>query len=495
VVAAITLLLARLPADQLITIVPDDAYFYLKTAWHVASGHGSTFDGLNATNGYHPLYLGVLAVLSAIVPLQGLDGLRAVLWLDAACTIAWFGVMALVARRLGWTRWETWALMGLLLPLAAIGETGMEVNLLLPLAWGFVALSAGPGLTPAREWQAGAVGALACLARLDSIAFVGLVALGSASARYGWPWPSWRPPIAALVRLVGPSVLALGGFAVWNAVVFGHPSTVSSWLKAGAQPELAAIGGALDLSPQTLVLLLTAVTSAAAVLRAVQTRRAADLPLAALGLWAAIYVVAMTVLLRGGLEAWYYPLPVSAAVVAGVGVMRGLLARDARPLNAVLLAGALLGVVAAGLALRIQLGRGWYFADGLAMGRWIDDRLPAPARVFQVDNSGIVAYFAERAVINGDGLINGWDYQRALRAGRLPEYLASLNVEYLVFDEADATTAPEVAVPLWNAPAVTLWFERPPEELARFGRFVLWRIDPRMARVTRPGEAAPHGVR
>jgi hypothetical protein len=160
-------------------------------------------------------------------------------------------------------------------------------------------------------------------------------------------------------------------------------------------------------------------------------------------------------------------------------------------LHGLLFVGALLGVAAAGLALRVQLGRGWYFADGLAMGRWIHERLPDAARVFQVDNAGIVAYFAERAVINGDGLINGWDYQRELRAGRLPEYLAALGVEYLVFDEADTAPVAEVSVPLWNAPAVTLYFDRPPAELARFGRFVLWRIDPRSARVTPPGGRRP----
>jgi hypothetical protein len=168
-----------------------------------------------------------------------------------------------------------------------------------------------------------------------------------------------------------------------------------------------------------------------------------------------------------------------------------VLARHQRVLGSLLFAGALLGAVAAGLALRVQLGRGWYFADGLAMGRWIGEQLPEPARVFQVDNAGIVAYFAERAVINGDGLINGWDYQRELRAGRLPQYLSALGVEYLVFDEADTAPIAEVAVPLWNGPAVTLFFDHPPGELVRFGRFVLWRIDPRSARVTPPGGAVP----
>ena len=33
----------------------DDAFFYIKTAQNISVGLGSTFDGLNQTNGYHPL--------------------------------------------------------------------------------------------------------------------------------------------------------------------------------------------------------------------------------------------------------------------------------------------------------------------------------------------------------------------------------------------------------------------------------------------------------
>ncbi|HID08358.1 MAG TPA: hypothetical protein EYP10_14555, partial [Armatimonadetes bacterium] len=36
---------------------PDDVFYYLKTAMNIAQGHGSTFDGVNRTNGYHPLWM------------------------------------------------------------------------------------------------------------------------------------------------------------------------------------------------------------------------------------------------------------------------------------------------------------------------------------------------------------------------------------------------------------------------------------------------------
>jgi hypothetical protein len=54
----------------------DDAYYYFKVAQNISEGHGSTFDGLNKTNGYHPLWMLIcvpifaLARFDLILPLR-----------------------------------------------------------------------------------------------------------------------------------------------------------------------------------------------------------------------------------------------------------------------------------------------------------------------------------------------------------------------------------------------------------------------------------------
>ena len=56
--------------------IRDDAYYYFKVAQNISEGHGSTFDGLHATNGYHPLWLLIcipifaLARYDLILPLR-----------------------------------------------------------------------------------------------------------------------------------------------------------------------------------------------------------------------------------------------------------------------------------------------------------------------------------------------------------------------------------------------------------------------------------------
>ncbi len=54
----------------------DDAYYYFKVAQNISEGHGSTFDGINQTNGYHPLWMAInvpifaLARFDLVLPLR-----------------------------------------------------------------------------------------------------------------------------------------------------------------------------------------------------------------------------------------------------------------------------------------------------------------------------------------------------------------------------------------------------------------------------------------
>lgn len=56
--------------------VRDDAYYYFKVAQNITEGNGSTFDGINITNGYHPLWMIIcipifaLARFDLILPLR-----------------------------------------------------------------------------------------------------------------------------------------------------------------------------------------------------------------------------------------------------------------------------------------------------------------------------------------------------------------------------------------------------------------------------------------
>ena len=62
------------------TSVPDDAFYYLEIAHRMSVGQGATFDGINPTNGFHPMWQGILA--AAGVFWSGTDLLRVSLLLE-----------------------------------------------------------------------------------------------------------------------------------------------------------------------------------------------------------------------------------------------------------------------------------------------------------------------------------------------------------------------------------------------------------------------------
>ncbi len=55
----------------LLNTLPDDAFYYFRIARNIVEGYGSTFDGVNITNGYHPLWMLVLLPIFKIFSVGG----------------------------------------------------------------------------------------------------------------------------------------------------------------------------------------------------------------------------------------------------------------------------------------------------------------------------------------------------------------------------------------------------------------------------------------
>jgi hypothetical protein len=469
--------LAFTPAEKLPLLFPDDAFFYLKTANHIGQGDGSTFDGVNSTNGYHPLYMALLSGVAAIWPLEGPDGLRIVFALDVLLMMAWLWGVARVAEALAFGPLLTMSLGASVLPVAFGNDFGTEAKLLLPLAWFFLLAAIRSQRPSASLLWPGCIGAAVCLARLDAILFVGLV--GTAVLWNRWSASGTRPTLGEAFQLLGPAAGVLGALAVFNLIVYGHSATVSSWLKVGSRAlELQSGVPFFIMGPELMGFVAVAVLlAAAAVIAAVRNPSEQAILLGALGLWIIVYFTIMFSLLRGGLEAWYFPLPFSVAALLGWSHIRARL-DAARRIRQLALAAALVGGVGlAALSIQYRLSLTWLLSDGISLASWMSTHLPGEARVYQVDNSGVVAYLSGRSVINGDGLINSWAYQESLRRGELPSYLAEHKVTYFVWDEYRDEADIEIPVPLWNEPPITLGFRERPEIAARFGRFVLLHTD------------------
>ncbi|MCI0609478.1 MAG: hypothetical protein L0Z71_10510 [Anaerolineae bacterium] len=66
----------------------DDAYYYFKVAQNISEGYGSTFDRINPTNGYHPLWMSICIPIFALARFDLVLPLRILLLVMSGLSVA-----------------------------------------------------------------------------------------------------------------------------------------------------------------------------------------------------------------------------------------------------------------------------------------------------------------------------------------------------------------------------------------------------------------------
>ena len=216
-------------------LISDDAYYYFVTARHLAGGMGPTFDGQAITNGFHPLWMLVLAPLFRLFPHDLWLPVRAALSLTVLCDL-FSGTLIydLLRRRTGpATALVAGAAWFLLPPTALLGLQGLEASLSTMLMLQLLRhLDRGDDGVIWTLRSAGAVGAwlgLAGLARTDNLPAAGLAAAAIALLRSS-PAPV-RQRLRWLAGVAGASIVVTAPWFVWNLVNFGTLVQVSGQVK------------------------------------------------------------------------------------------------------------------------------------------------------------------------------------------------------------------------------------------------------------------------
>jgi len=238
VLPALTVLLDR-GGQAPFWFLAGDAYLYLGIA-QASSGLGFSFDGTEATNGFHPLWQVWIRILTVILPGGPMAVMHAVLWSALALTAV--GVLTLgaaIARLTG-----SWVLALLAVPgvwFLTLGQgfmnlavwqflDGMEAALAFALA-GLLALTIahwpGPQAGALRHLKLGGLLGVIVLTRLDEAFLV----LALALTVFLWPGTGWarRFVMAALVAL--PGALAVAAYVGWSLQTTGLPMPVSGAAK------------------------------------------------------------------------------------------------------------------------------------------------------------------------------------------------------------------------------------------------------------------------
>jgi len=444
------------------TITFDDAYYYFAIGRNLAHGYGSTFDRVDLTNGYHPLWQGI-----SVIPFWlGLDDLAAVRSLLLLQLALWAATLWLVLGRVGdavagWPALRettpsrrraadltlvvvTVLLLvnPFLLKMVVNGlESGVEVPVLALLLVRAVGCRGRFVSTSSRGHRlvTGALLALAFLARTDAVLLFAAIGLWCLLDK----GPDTAPTSLAGRALRTVEVLAIPAVVVavylgLNAVWFHTALQISGTVKRLplTAPRLVMAGVWVVVAVAALLACRRAPSKRSKVLRVRRFLRATG--------WCAAFCILLVgyyATLQAVPYLWYFcPLALYGmwlVLLFVADLVEGSLAEaPAHKALAVALAPALI------VALPLVVGLVWQGRSFLDPGEralmvhdreagvWLRHNLPAGERAASWD-AGVIGYFSHRPVVNLDGVVNSKAWYDAVGRGTTAAFLRDRNVSWV----------------------------------------------------------------
>lgn len=478
----VRLIVASLPESVLLTqVVPDDAFYYFVIARNAALGLGFTFDGLLATNGFHPLW--ALALTPVFGLFQGPDvAITASLVLGALLDLGAAYCLVRVAERIQ-PRSGPWvAAIYLFNPRIVLESVnGLETSLAMFFLASFLWLLAtreeadrgvGDGVV------LGGLAGLCFLARTDLAVIVAAVSVGWALRRMQRAGVAiWRDVnfLRKLAAFIGVGILVVLPWflwsldrvgTIWQSSAVALPALIQDRIAQGGDLWGGLYGPVLNFSLRAAVIypgaawLVWAIASLVPRLRfayspdprmgadgvresdgsgATDPPRAGDPTGAPPGLWSermlwialggAAVLLAVHTVVRWYPRGWYFvPWAGLVSVVAGIHAAR--FSRRTPRLWSRGLA-ALIVLLFALQSVRMTQDVAYPGQpDWVRAGAWIRQNTPADT-VIGAFNAGILAYYADRTVINLDGAVD-WGAVHARDQRRLLPYLQAREGRFVI---------------------------------------------------------------
>lgn len=387
-------LVAWLWAPASLALPFDDAWYYQTIARHVAAGDGFTHDGLQPTNGFHPLWQLTLVPLMALASDLGPGGaMRLTLGLQIALVFA--GLLALDRRFAGVA---LAAAVGLTNPYAFKAIVGGMESALLVALLAFAIANAERWRREGAAVRSGLLLGAIVLARLEALAFA-VAYLGLVG----------REDRSFALRAAAALLVPIG---VWTAVAFaavGTPIPVSGLRQSG----LPRLGLASALGLGWLVAGLVAL---------VFLRRKPAV--AALALFVGVQLAYVGLFQGRWLPSLWYLAPALLFAALAATAIAGRVPRFAPAAFALLW---LLGA-AFGWAHRVDAASYSSYEGARRDGRWLATRLGSDDWAAGWD-VGIVAAHSGGRVANLEGLVAAPDFDPR----EVPAFLnAHPEIRYLV---------------------------------------------------------------
>lgn len=422
--------LSALP-ENLVCRFEDDAFFYATIARNAVEEGTVSFDGVSETNGFHPLWMGILTVTRFIFPndtgfLQAASVLSSLLLFAA-------GIVAVIFMRGQFSPVVILPVLLLFLRyMRDFSHLAMETSILIPLA--FTVLVMLDRITPESSkrflFAFGSLLALTGLARLDASLLALLAGV--------WAVSRCRRRKSAVI-VFSPGMVAGILYLAVNKLLFHSWLSVSGTIKASGPgvntlfaKQLFLLSDPMGIrSPWGLYLLFLLLS--VAVLFFKKTRPSVKVT----SLFMILFTVSQLFLSSWRLWYWYaYPAVLFCVFVLPL-LLQKLLTLFGLSERLLHTAGFMLLVVSFVSA----VFWGWHYGEGntgdfrvrnMHIAGELNRIMSDSTLIAMGDRAGSFAYFFRGGVAQVEGLAGNAELVTAIRQERLQEYLRQIGVDYIL---------------------------------------------------------------
>ena len=424
---------------NLISVTPDDASYYLKIAENYTFGKGFTFDNINGTNGFQPLWeFLIIPVMFISDSMSQENKLRIILFLQLILLSLSFIVFNKILSRYYSGKFILAFSICFAVFVYFNALNGMESSLMILLTSLLFRSAVNSEIFNEEKGSGfffGIILGLLILSRLDMI-FI-------AVCIFIFLIPGFRKDglAKAFKIILGTSVIVLP-YLLYNLTVFGNVIPVSGYLKAGF--SIADITGKLRLLMQyresyflffSVVFLIWHVLSER---RSDEDRKNSfSAMVTVLIISNALLFLYMLLFLNWVIFYWYFiPFSLTFSVLTCIVFSNLLKDRKSAFLNISYFAVISFISVYWGYKIyfnyspdKYSTGNNWNI-ESYNAAIWTRNHTDMQDN-FAMKDAGHFSFFSGRNVINLDGLANNFEYQEVLKNKKLNEYLINNHVKYI----------------------------------------------------------------
>lgn len=419
------------PINYLIKFTSDDSYFYLKVALNYANNFVSSFDTINPTNGYHPLWMFLLSgVFKLALTLRHFDEeslLRIVFIFTTLINSLSLCLLIKIFYKTRESKFNYIKISLLVLPLSLFYLIGLEVQIFILFLLIVIILFIDfvENKFNYLKWFAISFSlSFLILSRIDFSLYI------IAALTLYIIFNKIKLLKSFFQILIIPFITSII-YLVVNKIIYGDylPITGKYKLSFDIQSNLSFFPTPLK-NPIDFMIVLLIVTGGIIhfiILSRIKSNIFHQL-IKYIYLSSVLFLMVNYFLNYLGVREWYYVYALFPSVI-----LLGLSIKG-NTLNKVFFALLIVFNSIYFLLFRVN----YYNHDSAyEFAKELKNFTSESDVIYQVDYSGIIGYFSSRKIVNGDGLINSFEYYSYLKKGELKNYLDSIKASHLIFYSFD----------------------------------------------------------